>query len=57
MAAEDYNVDKDRLGVLECPFCGMRGFDKIGLKGHLRYDCDEYHNTENYQRLFSEPRE
>ena len=31
--------------MIECPFCGKKDFDKIGLKYHLRNYCEEYENT------------
>lgn len=37
-----------------CPFCGEDGFDKIGLKGHLAFDCKEYSETEISDRLFTD---
>lgn len=30
---------------IECPFCGEKGFDKIGLKYHLEIYCEEYKNA------------
>lgn len=30
-----------------CPFCGEKGFDKIGLKLHIeRSRCDDYNNID-----------
>ncbi len=31
--------------LIECPFCGEDDFDKIGLKIHLAFHCNEYLNT------------
>lgn len=28
--------------LLTCPFCNENDFDKIGLKIHLEYFCEEY---------------
>jgi transposase-like protein len=28
-----------------CPFCKQEGFDLIGLKNHLKYDCRQYRAT------------
>ncbi len=41
---------------VKCPFCGEDGFDVIGLKGHLVYDCDKYDELEVTQRYFVAPR-
>jgi hypothetical protein len=30
---------------IKCPFCKEEGFDKIGLKHHLAFYCQEYNNT------------
>lgn len=35
---------------LVCPFCEDKGFDKVGLKYHLRYYCEEFKNTEEEVR-------
>lgn len=33
--------------VIECPFCGEKDFDLVGLKGHLLSGaCEEYNHTE-----------
>jgi hypothetical protein len=33
--------------MIECPFCGDKDFDLVGLKGHLlNGDCEEYIHTE-----------
>lgn len=31
---------------MECPFCGERDFDLVGLKGHLLNTCEEFDKTE-----------
>ncbi len=32
---------------IECPFCRENGFDKIGLKQHLKKYCIEFAQTES----------
>lgn len=33
--------------MIECPFCGQKDFDLVGLKGHLLNGaCEEYNHTE-----------
>jgi hypothetical protein len=32
--------------MMECPFCGDRGFDLVGLKGHLLNSCEVFDETE-----------
>ena len=40
-------IDEEKTeNDLVCPFCGEEGFDKIGLKYHLQYYCEEYEETE-----------
>jgi len=34
----------EEIVLLTCPFCGDTDFDKIGLKLHLKYHCEEYKN-------------
>jgi len=31
--------------MIECPFCGEKDFDKIGLKYHLNNYCINYRDT------------
>jgi hypothetical protein len=40
--------------TIVCPFCGEADFDKIGLKGHLVSDCEEYSKTEYPHSLFAD---
>lgn len=40
------NSDKKEIDIT-CPFCGATGFDKIGLKDHLEFHCEEYIRTES----------
>lgn len=42
-----FEKDKPKLDCIVCPFCGENGFDKMGLKYHLRNYCKEYQNTED----------
>ena len=38
---------------INCPFCGERGFDLVGLKSHLlNGDCEEFNKIETLTRLF-----
>lgn len=51
----DYAEFNKVIGIktdISCPFCDERGFDLVGLKGHLSYgDCEVYNNTETPSRL------
>ena len=48
--------------MIECPFCGEKDFDKIGLKYHLENHCNEYRhipdaNNPCYQCQYRKPDE
>jgi hypothetical protein len=32
--------------MIECPFCGEKDFDLVGLKGHLLNSCEEFEETD-----------
>lgn len=43
---------------IQCPFCGERGFDLVGLKGHLQEFCEVFDNLENpMQQMFRKLKE
>lgn len=33
-------------GLIECPFCGEKDFDLVGLKSHLLNSCEVFDQTE-----------
>lgn len=44
---------QEPLKLLSCPFCNKSGFDKPGLKSHLKHiDCEEYHEVNETPRMF-----
>jgi hypothetical protein len=51
---EDANLSTVQSNeLLRCPFCGEKGFDKIGLKGHLEHmDCEIYNDLRVPRRIF-----
>ena len=47
-------LDKaDAEGNLDCPFCGDTDFDRVGLRGHLLFDCAVFHATPTSNRLMN----
>lgn len=52
MADKDAGSHEAAPSYVKCPFCGEDDFDLIGLKGHLKMDCEVFDKTEVRHRPF-----